>query len=325
MANSTNNETFGGKRVWGTCYFYEDEIRMVIGFPSDTYYIHYIIGLIFNILLTVSTIFLNSVTILAYIVSAQLASKKSYFLILLLSVNDLFVGLFGNTSNVLMLFTIIVGYQSCNIRILYNLAVFCSAAMSTVTLFGLNIERYLAVLHPIYHHTKVTKSRILKMVIGFWLLVLTLRLSGLLFGKTVYIIISAVSAFIAVTSLYIYVAIYVTVRTRSRAMDVHETEGQATEVTVAMSRAKEIQNIKMAKSCAIAVGLTFCCNVPFTITYSQPTNNMLLLSVLWSVTISLSASSLNSLVFFWNNPILRKEAKNLFKNMCNYGKINRLE
>jgi hypothetical protein len=29
----------------------------------------------------------------------------------------------------------------------------------------------------------------------------------------------------------------------------------------------------------------------------------------------LSVSSLNSLVFFWKNPILRKEAKKLFRNI----------
>ena len=88
-----------------------------------------------------------------------------------------------------------------------------------------------------------------------------------------------------------------------------------------ISRAKQIHMIKMAKSCAIAVGLTLCCNVPFTITYSQPANDTLLLSVLWSVTISLSASSLNSLVFFWNNPILRAEAKKSLKTSVFTGKL----
>ena len=321
----SNNDTFDGKKVWGVCHFYEDEIRMVVGFPSKAYYINYIIGLILNILLTISTIFLNSLTILAYMISPQLASKKAYFLILLLSVNDLLVGLFGNTSYVLMLFTIVVEHPSCKIRILYNFAVFCSASMSTVTLFALNIERYLAVLHPIYHRTEVTKSRILKIVVALWLLVLAVRLSGLVFGKAVYIIISTLSCFIAFSSLYIYVVIYLTVKASSRSVDRLETDEQVTEVKVMgrISRAKQIHMIKMAKSCAIAVGLTLCCNVPFTITYSQPANDTLLLSVLWSVTISLSASSLNSLVFFWNNPVLRAEAKKIFKNICVYGKINR--
>ena len=125
----SNNDTFDGKKVWGVCHFYEDEIRMVVGFPSMAYYINYIIGLILNILLTISTIFLNSLTILAYMISPQLTSKKAYFLILLLSVNDLLVGLFGNTSYVLTLFTVVVEHPSCKIRILYNFAVFCSASM----------------------------------------------------------------------------------------------------------------------------------------------------------------------------------------------------
>ena len=66
------------------------------------HYVNYIVGLIFNIFLTVSTIFLNSVTILAHMRSALLKSKKSYFFIMLLSVNDQLVGLFRNETFVVV-------------------------------------------------------------------------------------------------------------------------------------------------------------------------------------------------------------------------------
>jgi hypothetical protein len=86
MDNSS--EPDDGNKFWETCYFYTDKLRMTTGFPSNVYYINYVSVLIFNILLTVLTIFLNSVTILAYIRSTQLQTKKSYFLIMLLSVNE---------------------------------------------------------------------------------------------------------------------------------------------------------------------------------------------------------------------------------------------
>ena len=161
-----------GNKVWEICHFYTDEIRMVAGFPSNVYYINYIFRVIFNIFLTISTIFLNPVTILAYRKSALLKSKKAYFLLKLLSVNDLLVGMFGNGSFVLLLVTIIIGYRKCEIYIVLKFTAFCLAAMSVMTLLGLNIERYLSILHPIYHRTKVTKSKLLKMIIGFWLLVI---------------------------------------------------------------------------------------------------------------------------------------------------------
>ena len=81
---------------------------MLLKIPSNVYYINVIAGIIFNIFLTISTIFLNSITILGYVKSAFLKSKKSYFLVMLLSVNDLLVGLFGNVSFVLLLVTILI-------------------------------------------------------------------------------------------------------------------------------------------------------------------------------------------------------------------------
>jgi hypothetical protein len=108
MDNSS--EPDDGNTFWETCYFYTDKLRMTTGFPSNVYYINYVSVLIFNILLTVLTIFLNSVTILAYIRSTHLQTKKSYFLIMLLSVNDLLVGVLGNTSFILVLAMEIIGY-----------------------------------------------------------------------------------------------------------------------------------------------------------------------------------------------------------------------
>ena len=305
MENTTHNSIID-KRVWEMCYFHREEIRMMAGFPSDTYYINYIVGVTLNIFLTISTVFLNSVTILAYMKSALLKSKKSYFLIMLLSVNDLMVGLFGNGSFVLVLIGTIIGYRRCKIYIIFEFASFYPCAMSIMTLLALNIERYLSILHPIYHRTKVTKSRLLKMAVGFWFLIITLRSFYIVFGKIMHILFSVALVSIALSTLYIYASIYVASQRRVQDM-------QTTETKIAEVRRCEIQNIKMAKSCAMVVGLTFVCNVPYAVANSLPTSDILLLIGLWSISTSLAASSFNSLVFFWNNPVLRKEAKKLFK------------
>ncbi len=205
MENETDHSVDGNK-YWRICHFHADEIRMITGFPSNVYYINEI-GLIFNILLTILTIFLNSVTILAFMRSAHLKSKKSYFLIMLLSVNDLLVGLFGNSSYVLVLITIIIGYPSCKINIAFDFVAFYLGIMSIMTLFALNIERYLSILHPFYHRTKVTRSRLLKMVVAFWLLPLTLRSLRFIFGKIVRIIISGLIVWVVFSTVYIYASI----------------------------------------------------------------------------------------------------------------------
>ena len=318
MENETDH-SIDGNKYWRICHFHTDEIRMITGFPSNVYYTNEI-ALIFNILLTILTIYLNSVTILAFMRSAQLKSKKSYFLIMLLSVNDLLVGLFGNSSYVVLLITIKLGYPECKIYITFEVVSLCLNAMSVMTLFALNIERYLSILHPFYHRTKVTRSRLLKMVVAFWLFPLTLRSLRIIFGKIMRIITSGLIVCVVFSTVYIYASIYITIRRRPRLAEPRETEGRVTVTRVVegrMNQTKGLQNIKMTKSCAIVVGLVFVCNLPFAVTYSLPTSNTLTLVVLWSTTFSLSASSLNSLVFFWKNSILRKETKKLFQNLRN--------
>ena len=308
MANMTD---YSFSAAWEKCSFHEYEIRVIKRFPSNAYYINYTILLVLNIFLVISTTFLNSVTILAYMKSALLKSKTSYFLIMLLSVNDLLVGVFANGSFVLIRVVTIIGYRKCEIYILAAFIVFFTS-MSIMTLFGLNIERYLSILHPFYHRTKVTKSKLLKMIVGSWLLVIVLSLSRFVFGKIMNKMSSTLLVFIAFLTLYIYAAIYITVRRRPRVTIARRTEEQATETEEQEQRTnltKWMQNIKMAKSCAIVVGLTYTCNVPFVVVVFFSTANL----NPWCFTTMLSVSSLNSLVFFWGNPVLRQEAKKLFK------------
>ena len=315
MDNSTDN-SIGGSEFWDICYFYKEEVYILIGFPSKVYYINLIVVLAFNIFLTVSTICLNSVTILAYARSALLKSKKAYFLIMLLSVNDLLVGIVANGGFIFVLATVIIDYPKCEIYIVLESTAFCLAAMSVMTLFGLNIERYLSILHPFYHHTKVTKSKLFKVIVAFWFLVVALRLFYVVFGIIMNIIFSVFLFSIVFSTLYIYVSICIATRRQMRVPEMQATEIRGAEVRGATGRknqACEMQNIKMTKSCALVVSVTFLCNVPYAVSNSLPGSDVIKFWALWSITTQFCSSSLNSLVFFWNNPVLRKEAKRLFK------------
>ena len=315
MAN-TINYSFAGDDVYIKCYFFNDEIQMIDGILSNVRYINLIIALIVNITLTITTISLNSVTILAYRRSGFLKSKKSYFLIMLLSVVDLLVGLFPNASYVLVLINIVIEHQKCEIYVLFYYECYLLAPMSLMTLFGLNIERYLSILHPFYHRTKVTKSKLLKMIVSFWFLTIILRVPSLVYGKTMNILPSILIFLIAFLTVYIYVAIFITARKRPRGTETREAGEQLTQARIheeRSNRKEQLQNIKMAKSCAIVVALVFTCNVPMALTKLLPQSNISSLLALWSGTVVLSASSMNSLVFFWKNVALRKEAKQLFK------------
>ena len=129
------------------------------------------------------------------------------------------------------------------------------------------------------------------------------------------LIIRFVLAFNALSTLYIYLSIYITAQRRQRVTEPREMEEHITEARVLegrMNRKKVLQNIKMAKSCAIVVGLVYICIIPIAVFSFSATNQQKLLT-LWSANTAYSAPSLNSIVFFWKNQILRKEALKLFQ------------
>ena len=101
--------------------------------------------------------------------------------------------------------------------------------------------------------------------------------------------------------MYIYVAIFITARKRPQGTGTREAGEQLTLARIneeRTNRKEQLQNIKMAKSCAIVVALVFTCKVPMAITKLLPQSNILSLLALWSGTVVLSAASMNSLVFF---------------------------
>ena len=313
-----NNYSSQSSRIFEPCYLFSNEIQMVTGFPSITYHISYVITLIFNIALTMLTISLNSVTILAYHKSVQLKRKKPYFLLTLLSVCDLMTGLFANTSHVLVLITMIIDYPRCWIYFVSEYTIFQACSMSLTTVFALNVERYLCILHPFYHHTKVTKSKLLKTLIAVWLFIIPLYSGYLAFGEVMNFVISALILFIACSTLYIYIAIWTTGRKRQLGEEAPETRRRNTATRVSeeqTSQTNDLKNRKMAKSCSIVVAMTYFCFLPNAVTRALTDSYFVNLLSIWSVSLVLSSSSLNSLIFFWNNPILRKEAKKLFQNL----------
>ena len=318
MANSTNS-SLQAKQFIESCNLFAEETDIVLGLPSEFYRTNYVIVLILNIVLTMFTISLNAVTIVTYTKSAQLKRKTPYFLIMLLSVNDLLVGLLGNTSFILVLIAIITGRTTCRVFVVFELAGFCVSSMSFCTLFQLNIERYLSIVHPLFHLTKVTKSKLLNMYITVWVFIIAFRLSFLAFGNVMNYVTSVSIAFTAGSTLYFYTVMLLKVRRRQRVAETRDAGKRNTAARVIQvrrtSQMNVSQNTKMAKSCGIVVATTYICFIPYAITCSVPKNNVVALLSIWSITLSFSSSSLNSLIFFWNNPILRKEAKQLLQNL----------
>ena len=286
------------------CSFYNVQLRVVLLFPSLAYYIIYVFGCVFNIVLTISAICLNSLSIIVHWKSPQLRRKKSYFLIMVLSVNDLVVGILGNASHAIALVLHLNGDPECNMYILVDLLAFPTAAMSFATLFTLNIERYLSIVHPIYHRTKVSKIKLVGFALVLWTVSIGLTLAHLTLGEISNILTSSIMYGIFLATCYIYFRIFRTGVLKSTSIS-------------SLDIRNRLQNMKLAKSCAIVVICTLVCYLPFAVVRSLEQNSLrTLVLTMWGVTFALAASSLNNVVFLVSNPVFRNEVKKIFGITC---------
>ena len=292
-------------KFWRSCPLHNAQYVMPSNIPTQMYYINAIVGLTCNILLITSGILLNSATIFAYWKSAQLRKKMSYFLIMLLSVSDLTVAVVGHLAFVLSLAFTLLGNTNCTISSLHEILTFATVAMSLGTLLALNIERYLCIVHPLFHRTKMTKRRLLGLAAVFWLYACLLTLSYPILGNRVAGLMTSCTMFtIIVVTVCIHISICCVVR---RAAISHS---QVNSNTI-----KKLQNLRTAKSCAIVVACTVISFLPFAIVRSLKRSVFKTMFMdMWAKTLTLLSSSLNSLVLFWRNPILRKEAKAVLKD-----------
>jgi hypothetical protein len=118
---------------------------------------------------------------------------------------------------------------------------------------------------------------------------------------------------------FAYVKIFLTARNvhfvGNRIGDFSETTEQNSQEFE--RKRKSLREVKLAKSCALVVVLSYICYVPGLLCYSAYKNDKVNLRVAysWSMTIIALNSSLNSIVFFWKRPLLRGEAAKILKNM----------
>jgi hypothetical protein len=223
---------------------------------------------------------------------------------MLLSVIDLTAAVVGHPIFVLSLAITVNGNPDCTIHILHEILTFSTVAMSFGTLFALNIERYLSIVHPFFHRTKMTKLRLLSLAAYFWFVGCVVTLFYAILGQVARPITSVVISLAIVITVYIYISICRAAR-RTAGISPHANRNEL----------KKLKNLRMAKSCAVVVACTVICFLPFAVMRSLERSIFVTMFMeVWSKTLTLIASSLNSIVFFWRNPILRNEAKAVLKN-----------
>ena len=196
--------------------------------------------------------------------------------------------------------------------------------MSISTLLVLNFERYTAIIHPLWHRKSVTKQRL----IFIWVILLLIVAVNTVFvflNWRISIIITIITiSTLCFTSLFTYASIFRAARKRKsltscNALGYHTNFGNFNG-EASGNMASFLRELKMAKTYFIIVLLAFACFLPAGIfailesTYTWSKTEPLVIAYPWVITLISMNSTLNCLIFFWANKMLRREAVKHVKN-----------
>ena len=308
------NRTMEIQRFQIVCRIFKDNFRLILRFPSNKYFINHVIACVFNVLLTLSTLCLNSITILTFWNSSQLRSKVSNFLILVQSCIDLGVGAIGSSLFTFSLLDEIRGTGNCWLRIARGHATVFLTIISMTTLSAMNMERYFGVVHPFFHRDKVTRNRLLVYVILLSSLVVIFFCLSFAFNGIIRYL-GVVVIFLYLSSMsFAYTRIYLASIASSRTVHAEPSQEERKK------KRQFLKDVKLAKTCFLIVACSLLCLLPTGI--SARTSYFLgfdrVFVVIWAKTFALLNPSLNSAIFFWKNPMLRSEARKTLTNIYTY-------
>ena len=283
---------------------------------------------IVNIIFTFAGTILNSVVILS-LWNSQLRKKLCYFMIFILACFDLAVVV---VIHPLIIFEIISSWMSLDINecwidhIIYILFSFSLYALLTMTL-----ERYVALVYPFFHHKFVTKSRLM---ILFVLLQLPLYMLCIIIGENnlyLHPILYSVDGVVFVIICILNIKLFFVARTlRDRAVvTLGNLDGSEPEQRNNLDSKKyriTFSSLGKISTCLLSVMCLIICNLPWTVYFgvkrsnaSISDQNMFILER-WAETFCALNSSLNCLIFFYKNSVLRRHGKNFLKT-CFCGRL----
>ena len=272
---------------------------------------------IINVFFMVVGIFVNSVVIISIWKSRQLRKKLCYFTILVLSCFDLAVVSITHPffiTSTIYYFLEDVDEIRRNTRISITFMLY---GFSISALFALNVERFLALTCPYFHQKSVTKTKLVCFQ-AFMTIMIVAQLPLLYVNrKTVF----AVNIFVAVSfSLLLLLLVcgnykmFMIAKSKREEKMISPTAGTSMDG----NRNSRILNFKNISTCSLAVGCFFICSCPQIMVafFRLATVNI------WSNTFTSINSTLNCLIFFWRNSILRREGMKILANAFRAHVIN---
>ena len=270
-----------------------------------------------NTILMIAGIFLNSVVIISLWRSSQLRKKLCYFTIFVLSCFDLSVVIV--THPLVMASAIATMAFGVYDKLFVDLAEFTIILVvefAMLALLTLNVERFLALTYPFFHERMVTKERLIYFLA--LLQFLTLVPMTLTFQN---IILQRENVMIVFLTFLLSLFVYLNYRTFMIARSKRKNENVAP--TNDLHELKKTRfNLRNMSTCSLAVLCFFACSFPgivyflYALISETPLsheNDKVFMS--WAETMGCANSTINCLILFWRNTVLRREGMKIIKNI----------
>ena len=295
------------------CSFLNEKFQVITHFPGDkeVYLINHVILCIVNSIMIFPTLFLNCISAITILKNSQLKEKATFFLIAVQSGVDAAIGVIVLPSLVYVITSEIYGSPNCLAHFLVFKMTYLFTAFSVLTLCAMTFERYMGIFRPLTHRASLTNTRLVLGICGGTLWPFLSLIVSVIYPRFYKISSSIATGLFLPFTTYVYAKIWITVKSRRReiARGVH----CATQASDMNGRQKMEKETKLAKSCFLVVVCCVICLLPmsFNSVYQNLDIFRYRVAYLWSLTLLMFNSVLNSFIFFWRNPLLVKSAMSL--------------
>ena len=182
---------------------------------------------------------------------------------------------------------------------------------SIIALLVMNIERYLGVYYPFFHRTSVTRRRLLTLLAVLCILPIILfmiSLNDLVISFSVGLIIFFAIVFPPI--------IFLNYKLFKISRKVRRDNTASPEPSTLHVNLKNIHTCLLAVACLVLMYIPTFFFIAFNIVEKSTSENTTV-SRFWSVTVATTNSTLNCVIFFWKNDVLRREGKKILKTLKN--------
>ena len=309
------------------CYINADVYTFVVKFPSTQAFATYFAACIFSLIIIITTVALNSLTVLTFWRIPRLRENVSMYFIMILSLVDAGTGFFCYPTLTISLIFELIHNPQCWIIDFQAKFFRATSVLSLSVVSAISLERYFGVVYPLIHRTKITKSKLSQLFVIIWMCCGIISLP-VYFTENPFNLFATVScAFLIIITLFSYTRIaYTILLPRMRRVTLAVTDGSSNaedgDSTWTKNRNKILQclkELKMAKSCFLIVLCYFLCYAPSLIVLGglrgKISNITNFYAKPWCLISLMLNSCLNSIIFFWRSAPLRKETKNVLKDI----------